>query len=403
MPTETKTRLVDYLPAVFRQDDAVEKYFLGRFLRAFEAVFEGVQLELDAIPDLFALLVPRALQADAAQGAVALELDTAAGLCADDVLHLQDAQTDNVEFVVVRESPELGSRTVTLAGQPRFDHAQGTPVAVVRAPVTRTVLTLSSSSSVLSVENVAALEVEEGDVLIIGENEAVEYAQARSVAAAQKQITVTPSLQNRHEAGASVRRTRRPFDTVPPPAFAHARERGRQFLSWLAGWVGLRLRQDQLHPQGLSDEQWEQRQFEWNRRFVQETISTVAWRGTRVGLDVFLNAFLRDEAMAEVVDLPNPLQIGLVSTVGVDTIICGSAPYFFYVNVTTEPTRRDLRNWMGLDALIRATKSVVSEEKPAHTRNALRLQAHTMQVGQYSTVGEDTLLWTKPLVIQETH
>ena len=57
-------------------------------------------------------------------------------------------------------------------------------------------------------------------------------------------------------------------------------------------------------------------------------------------------------------------------------------------------------------APLQATRDAVGREKPAHTYYDIRLTATSMQLGVDETteigarIGETTLLWTEPLVVE---
>ena len=556
---DTTTRFIDYLPAVFRQDEVAGVNFLRHFLQAFEVVFASIQQELDAIPHLFTLIPTPVLEDSVQAGAKTLPLDSAAGLCPGDILSLLDVDPGRVEFVEVQAvPPDLIPTSLLLHYPLRFDHAKGTPVLVVGLPGPATSLSLSVSSgqSVLTVTRAPSLGAASGDVLRIDEGELSEYG--RVIAVTDASVTVTPTLQHPHEAGKPVVRLQPTPRTTPPLTFAsavragpevvlrtpvlagervveldtltglgvgdivHLREldparvefvriealppeptdagllrrairlsqpvrfrheagvgvsilgasagatsltalagvgatilvvgdlaalgaasgdvlqvdeggaaeyvqvrvsagqtvtvtpplqqthepgrlvvrrvssgSGTVFLSWLAGWIGLALRPD--------------RGERWNRELVRLAGRIWPWRGTQEGFEAFLNASLRGEARATIFDPTNPLQIGLVSTVGVDTVICGSVPHFFWADLVTDERNSRLYHPDGLNELIQAAQQVLRQEKPTHTYADLRLQAHTMQIGVDpetavgaeigARVGVTTLLWEAPLLI----
>jgi hypothetical protein len=555
MPDTAGRRFIDYLPAVFRQDEVEGVNFLGRFLQAFESVFAEVQREFDAISGLFAV-IPTPVVVEANAGGNELRLDSAAGLCQGDILHLRDANLAQVEFVEVKAvSPDPLPSTVTLNGQLRFMHIKGTPVRVVGqpGPAARISLPLSAGAAALTVAEAEALGVASGDVLRIDEGGLTEYAQVVSVVGAS--VTVTPALGRAHEVWRPVVLMQPASQTTPPLAFAHASRLGAElllrapawagetaleldtitglqvgdilhlreldpaqaecgqvkalppdsngpsvlrfairlerplrfnhamglavgvlrastartrlsarleagatalmvddpasldavsgdvlqidegaaaecaqvlavsgqrvtltpplqqshgsgrpvmrmalsgsgtaFVQWLGSWIGLALRPDRAER--------------WNRELLRLAGRIWRQRGTKVGVEAFLNAYLSGEAEATVRDLSNPLQLGLVSTIGVDTIICGDLPYYFSVDLVTDRRHSQLYHPLGLAQMVQAAHGALRQEKPAHTYYDLRLQAHTMQLGVDpeadvgARVGDTTLLWEAPLVMQ---
>jgi phage tail-like protein len=161
-------------------------------------------------------------------------------------------------------------------------------------------------------------------------------------------------------------------------------------VGWLASWVALELRPD-----------WE---LEKCRRLIQEIVSIYPLRGTRAGLEKYLNIYVPGGATVNDQITPfqlgysstigadtvldwDAMQVGLVSRIGVDTVI-GSLPQnFFVVNVAfddPEPAK--------LAAKAAAVRAVVDAEKPAHTYYQLAYQGPALQIGIHSRVAIDTLL-----------
>jgi hypothetical protein len=554
---DARTRWIEYLPAVFRQDEVGGVNFLGRFLDAFESVFDELQDELEAIPDLFALPPTPALAVEARAGTKRLQLDSAAGLCPGDVLHLRDADAARIEFVeVMAVSANLLPTTLDLSRGLRFDHNHGTPMRLVGRPGPAVPLSqdAGAGTEVLTVLDRPALGASPGDVVRIDDGGAAEFGQVVLVQRSPIRITVTPALQRRHAVGQPVVRMQAASQTTPPIAFAHAIRSGPElvlraaalageaaleldtitalaegdvlhvrdpdpsrvefvqvqampsaaggpgvlrfavqlssrlrfghdagtdlgvmgapagatellqrvergagvlmlrdpeslgiaegdvlqvgqadateyvqvlassgqtitvtpslqqdhnpgqrvvridpsgsgldFLRWLAGWLGLDLRP--THGE------------RWNRELVRLAGRLWPWRGTQAGVEAFLNVLLRDEAQATLFDPSNPLQIGLTSTVGVDTVICGGLPHFFWVDLLTEARNSRLYHPVGLNKMLQAVHQALHRERPAHTDYDLRLQAHTMQIESDvdtavgARVGATTLLWEMPLII----
>jgi hypothetical protein len=320
---------------------------------------------------------------------MALELDAVAGLCTGDILHLRERDPDRVEFVRVERLPPeprgLGvlRDAVHLSRPLRFDHAAGVGVGVVGNPdgATRLAERLPIGATMLRIRNADALRAASGDVLRVDEAAAAagptvaEYVQVLATSA--QTVTVTPPLQHEHAADRPVVRLA-PFGS------------GMAFLSWLAGWIGLALRPD--------------RGERWNRELMRLAGRIWPWRGTRAGVGAFLRAYLRGEAEATVYDWANPLQIGLVSTVGVDTVICGGWPHWFWADLVTNERNSRLYHPAGLVEVIQAAHQALRQEKPAHTYYDLKLRAHTMQIGRDAEsevgarVGDTTLLWDAPLI-----
>jgi phage tail-like protein len=160
------------------------------------------------------------------------------------------------------------------------------------------------------------------------------------------------------------------FDPGYPPKPEHE-QAPVEFLEWLAGWVALSLRAD------LDELR--------RREFIARAVSLYQWRGTKRGLEEAIRIYT---TMGPVVDeLNTPLQIGVHSTIGVDTMLDGGAPHFFRVLLrlpTPDPKERSKQ--------AEVARAIIDLEKPAHTRYRLDVETPTLRIGVHSTVGVDTLL-----------
>lgn len=145
-----------------------------------------------------------------------------------------------------------------------------------------------------------------------------------------------------------------------------------EFLPWLASWVALTLRED-----------WEE---EEKRRFISQIVPLYRQRGTKAGLMELLRTYTG--MGVEVHEFHEPLQVGAISTVGVDTMVGGGPPHFFQVKMvfTELDPNFELRKQIA--------RAIIDQEKPAHTYYDLQVVIPTMQIGEHSTVGVDTLLGT---------
>lgn len=162
---------------------------------------------------------------------------------------------------------------------------------------------------------------------------------------------------------------------VPGPDQPDAERAPSEFLDWLAGWVALTLRAD------WTDEE--------KRRFIARVVPLYRLRGTRDGLTEILKVYTG--MGVEVQDLRRPLQVGVTSSVGVDTMVGGAPPHYFRVTLMLE----------GLDPATQAqreriARAIIDQEKPAHTYYDLKIIIPSMQIGRHSTVGVDTVLGTGP-------
>jgi hypothetical protein len=99
----------------------------------------------------------------------------------------------------------------------------------------------------------------------------------------------------------------------------------------------------------------------------------------------------------------------IYAQLGVNTVLGEGPPFFFIVDLITNPALRELRHPAGLDVFQRVARLLLDAEKPAYTYYQLRVRAHTMQLAPlrveeevkgevYAQVGETTLLWDEPWV-----
>jgi hypothetical protein len=223
-------------------------------------------------------------------------------------------------------------------------------------------------------------------------------------------------------------------DLTPPPQFArrlhldeYRVESDSSFLSFLAGWIGLPLRDElipragetDLHGQLMADDPWyERRKARWNRHLMRTAVGIYPRRGTRAGVEGMLRAWLKDDLLEERVivtdlsrthtDIDAVFQLGVRAALGVDTVLGEGPPFFFIVDLTPDPTIRGLRNPAGIDVFLREAQYILETETPAHTYYELRVRVSTMQLAPaigferageiYAQVGETTQFWDQPAV-----
>ena len=162
----------------------------------------------------------------------------------------------------------------------------------------------------------------------------------------------------------------------PGPTLSETERAPTEFLSWLAGWVALTLRED-----------WSEAE---KRRIISEIVPVYRQRGTKAGLTAVLQAYIGSVGV-EIQEYIEPLQIGVTASIGVNTVIGGGPPHYFLVKIIL-PGLGDL-DFSRKEQIARA---IIDQEKPAHTYYDLRLVfPPTMQIGVRSTVGVDTLLSTR--------
>ena len=149
----------------------------------------------------------------------------------------------------------------------------------------------------------------------------------------------------------------------------------RNFLGWLAAWLALTLREDWDEPT--------------QRTLIRRISSLYPQRGTPAGILSMLELYLPTTPPAPTVSIveASALQVGVTSTVGVDTWVGGDLPHHFTVRVEFPRT-----NLATFELRRRAVIDIVEREKPAHTFYDLEMLIPTMQVGVHSTVGVDTVL-----------
>jgi phage tail-like protein len=194
--------------------------------------------------------------------------------------------------------------------------------------------------------------------------------------------------------------------TTPPTEFKHLPEPTTQFdfLNYLASWIGLPLRPE--------------KSLEWNRKFFKAAITLYPKRGTFLGLDAMLRAWLQDDLLETQLiltdltrshtDVDTVFQLDVTSTLGVDTILGEGPPFFFIVDLVINPNILELRTPQGIDNFQRAARFLLDTEKPFHTSYQLRIRSSTMQLaepGQTIINGQPaaqievtTVLWNEPLI-----
>lgn len=144
------------------------------------------------------------------------------------------------------------------------------------------------------------------------------------------------------------------------------------FLPWLAQWTAFTLRADLDLKQ--------------QREFIARIIQLYHRRGTRRNLQELLQIF--------VIGLPDiyessaaEFQVGKHSTVGVDTSVAGAPPHYFRVTLRMSRVTQEVQ-----DRQREIASALIELEKPAHTHYDLDVIFPSMRVGEFSTVGVDTLL-----------
>ena len=142
-------------------------------------------------------------------------------------------------------------------------------------------------------------------------------------------------------------------------------------MPWLASWVALILRED-----------WKE---EEKRRFISRIVPLYRLRGTKAGLTEMLRTYT--DMGVEIREYHEPLQVGMTSTLDVDTMIGGGPAHYFLVRMILEQS----------DLLARKeqiARAIIDQEKPAHTFYDLEIETPAFQIGVRSEVGVNTMLGT---------
>jgi hypothetical protein len=362
-------RFRDYLPEVLRGEEGDARSFQNRFLQAFEDLFEELQSVIEGI----------------SPGDLRLTVDS---------VPPSDADSKKIEIKVKRpfEAP------------PTFPANAFVTVAGTNDPDSSTLAEDYPGSA-----GAASLFVRDTDFV-------------RSVSPGSEIVLHAGGLPDLFNP-----------ELTPPPQFArrlhldgYRAEPESAFLSFLASWIGLPLR-DELIPRAnetdlqgqLVDDAWyERRKARWNRHLMRTAVDIYPRRGTRAGVEGMLRAWLKDDLLEERVvvtdlsrthtDIDAVFQLGVRASLGVDTVLGEGPPFFFLVDLTPDPTVRGLRNPAGIDVFLREAQYILETETPAHTYYELRVRVSTMQLAPpigferpgeiYAQLGETTQLWDQPAV-----
>lgn len=160
-----------------------------------------------------------------------------------------------------------------------------------------------------------------------------------------------------------------PVDSQKVPDYNRAPS---EFLTWLAGWVALTLRQD-----------WTD---DHKRKFIANAVQLYRLRGTKAGVIQFVQIYTGGPAI-EISEQGSQFQLGVHSQVGVDTILDSGTPFFFRVKMTSSDP-------LGFQQQKDMVNALIELQKPAHTSFQLEVQTLQLQIGVHSQIGVDTLLGT---------
>ena len=132
----------------------------------------------------------------------------------------------------------------------------------------------------------------------------------------------------------------------------------KEFLPWLAGWVALSLRDD-----------WEE---DVKRAFIAAIVSLYTLRGTKVGLKLLLNLYLKNA------------KVGSGDSVEIFDDYT-EFPHYFQVQLTLSD--RDSSSYA---QQLRIAQAVISQEKPAQTYYSLKILVPTMRITEDTVLPQDT-------------
>ena len=151
------------------------------------------------------------------------------------------------------------------------------------------------------------------------------------------------------------------------------RQTPQRFLPWLAGWVGLSLRED-----------WDDTT---RRKFLREIVALYKLRGTKTGLQRMLEIYLGESVPVAIYDSQE--DFGFEPPV-----------HFFQVQITIHERDAAL-----LQRKQQIATAIIEQEKPAHTFYALRVSFPTMRLlseallakegGEPLILGQTTILGTQ--------
>lgn len=137
------------------------------------------------------------------------------------------------------------------------------------------------------------------------------------------------------------------FDPSLTPIYAD--KRGRDFLSWLASWVALRL-----------DEGWSEQE---KRYLIRNAAHLYRYRGTSQGLKHILSQFFDISVEVREWVWPQGMEIGRHSTIGVDSFLVERPNLDHCFTVIWKPSSRYIKS-----DFIKKIRFLIDLEKPAHTK-----------------------------------
>jgi phage tail-like protein len=168
------------------------------------------------------------------------------------------------------------------------------------------------------------------------------------------------------------------FDPLFTPPFFDSNQTAGDFINYLSSWVAL-----------IQNQTWD---IKSQRRLLGEIVPLYKKRGTESGLSQYLKIYLKEfeEADVTIQEFLEGIQVGRSATIGEDTVVGGSPPYFFFVRIDLQK----ISGFLTFVNLVFNTRAILDLEKPAHTYYAILYNVPGMKVGipSRSTVSESTLI-----------
>jgi phage tail-like protein len=143
----------------------------------------------------------------------------------------------------------------------------------------------------------------------------------------------------------------------------------KEFLSWLAGWVALSLRDD-----------WEE---QVKRDFIQQIVPLYQKRGTKEALTKMLKIYLQKQVTTKDKEYVKIFEFDQI-------------PHYFQVQLVVDT--QDLDEYNRKEAIARA---IIEQEKPAHTIYSLRILMPTMRLVKKVTLQSEAKLKGKEVSEEE--
>lgn len=213
----------------------------------------------------------------------------------------------------------------------------------------------------------------EAVLLGLGKSNPAEYAELNQIVGLEEILggAVDPvggkelldGIQRYFEPGASLS-----DDPNLPPDYQRVPQ---NFLSWLAGWVSLTLRED-----------WDDSR---KRNFIAKAVQLYRLRGTKSGVAQFVEVYTG--LPVDINEMNTEFQIGVHSQIGVDTLLDGGPPFYFRVQIHL-PSADPMLFKQETDI----ATAIIELQKPAHTSFDLQVITPQFQIGVQSTIGVDTML-----------